>query len=287
VAPTASIADFLSAPASGNDFCIAYLPDTQLYSQDYPATFEAQTQWIADNAVGQGIKIVLHVGDVVENPIQEQFDNALVAMDILQTAGIPNLVAMGNHDYVGSSGDDSVFNANFPQSRYTAQGWWDGGFYHATKSQNHYLLLTIGEKDYLFITLQYDISTEVLAWAEGLIQTYSGCQVIITAHSVLFATGIRTTQGEDILYEMARKYGNVLLIGCGHHYGEYNRVDQGDCQNWVNCFLVDYQTRANGGDGWLRLAYFKPNSRMVLMKTYSVTLESFEEDSDSYFVMCY
>src|SRR5690349_13127930 len=32
-----------------SDFTIIALPDTQYYSEDYPATFTAQTQWIVNN----------------------------------------------------------------------------------------------------------------------------------------------------------------------------------------------------------------------------------------------
>ena len=34
---------------AGEDFVIIPIPDTQGYSENYPATFNAQTQWIVDN----------------------------------------------------------------------------------------------------------------------------------------------------------------------------------------------------------------------------------------------
>lgn len=62
-----------------NSFSIAVLPDTQFYSRyattdesqqfqkTYGSTpFDAQTQWIADNAAKYGIRFVIHLGDVVD-----------------------------------------------------------------------------------------------------------------------------------------------------------------------------------------------------------------------------
>src|SRR6202022_583554 len=54
----------LHAQSTG-DFTIVVLPDTQNYSQFYPLIFDSQTQWVANNAVGQNITLVIGVGDVV------------------------------------------------------------------------------------------------------------------------------------------------------------------------------------------------------------------------------
>ncbi len=59
-------------------FFIAVLPDTQFYSQSYPGTFDAQTQWVLDNRISQNIAFVAQLGDIVQsgesgstqNPVQ-------------------------------------------------------------------------------------------------------------------------------------------------------------------------------------------------------------------------
>ena len=43
------------------------LPDTQHYSEAFPAIFTAQTQWIVDNRDARNIVFVTHEGDIVEN----------------------------------------------------------------------------------------------------------------------------------------------------------------------------------------------------------------------------
>src|SRR5947209_19228658 len=52
---------------STSDFTIVVLPDTQNYSQFHPEIFHSQTQWVANNAARQDIKLILGVGDVVNN----------------------------------------------------------------------------------------------------------------------------------------------------------------------------------------------------------------------------
>jgi len=51
-----------AAGGSAEDFTIVVLPDTQFYSESYPATFAAQTQWIVDNKDAMNIVYVAHEG---------------------------------------------------------------------------------------------------------------------------------------------------------------------------------------------------------------------------------
>ena len=43
------------------------LPDTQHYSEAFPAIFTSQTQWIVDNKEARNIVFVTHEGDIVEH----------------------------------------------------------------------------------------------------------------------------------------------------------------------------------------------------------------------------
>ena len=92
---------------------LAVLPDTQIYCQDYPQHFEAQTKWIADHAESHNIRFVLHEGDVTNRNVEKQWDRALRAMQRLDGV-VPYAIAPGNHDY-GPGGNaanrDSLFNA--------------------------------------------------------------------------------------------------------------------------------------------------------------------------------
>ena len=95
----------------GEDFTIIALPDAQYYSQSYPATWSAQTQWIRDNRAARNIVFVTQLGDCVndgDTAGQEyQWTNASAAIDLLESApglpdGIPYGIAVGNHDNGGN-----------------------------------------------------------------------------------------------------------------------------------------------------------------------------------------
>ena len=88
------------------DFTIVHLSDTQYYSQSYPQTFTAVTQWIHDNREAWNIRYVVESGDLVQTADQiYQWDNADASLSILETPilpefpeGIPYGVTPGNHD---------------------------------------------------------------------------------------------------------------------------------------------------------------------------------------------
>ena len=51
--------------------------------------------------------------------------------------------------------------------------------------------------------------------------------------------------------------------------------------------MSDYQGRANGGDGWLRIMEFSPANNQIRVRTYSLSLNQFETDADSEFTLSY
>ena len=113
-------------------FTIAVLPDTQYYSEKYPAIFSKQTQWIADNAQSQHIVFVSQVGDLVNNYQSDndyEWENAQQAMGIIRNAGIPYSVVPGNHDLNFEAGDTSYYDKYFPYTDFTSYNWYGSGQY--------------------------------------------------------------------------------------------------------------------------------------------------------------
>src|SRR5215469_6328889 len=89
----------ISAAQSG-DFTIIALPDTQNEAQFSPGALSAQTEWIQDKREALNMQMVLGEGDIVNDfsdPAQQQSANA--AFSLLDHAGIPYMLALGNHDY--------------------------------------------------------------------------------------------------------------------------------------------------------------------------------------------
>lgn len=81
------------------NFTIVVLPDTQFYSKKYPELFYNQTEWIVENKENLNIKIVLHLGDIVDNCEEtKEWEIADKAMGILE-GEVPYTVLQGNHDF--------------------------------------------------------------------------------------------------------------------------------------------------------------------------------------------
>ena len=63
---TSTYESWTFSPYNYENFTIIVLPDTQYYSESFPAVFDNQTQWIADNIEQMNIVFVTHLGDVVD-----------------------------------------------------------------------------------------------------------------------------------------------------------------------------------------------------------------------------
>ena len=97
--------------------------------------------------------------------------------------------------------------------------------------------------------------------------------------------GSFSTQGAAI-YNALKGNPNLFLLLGGHVPGEGRRQDTFN-SIVVNSLLADYQGRANGGDGWLRIMQFSPANNTIQVKTYSPSLDQYETDGDSQFTLSY
>lgn len=272
--------DNLPDDIKAGEFSMVVLPDTQYYTRQSPATLTAMTQWIARNAGRYNIQAVLHVGDVVDGNQAVQWENASAAWDILDRAEIPYLLAIGNHDYDTFSSADrlsTAWNTFLPQSRYSARPWWNGGFLNDGKSENAYLLLTIGGKDFIFLSLEFGPREEVLSWANSLLADYSNRTAIIVTHSFLYNDGTRVKpgtehnpkdyelsatahDGEEMWEKLVSLHDNILLVLSGHHINGANAARRSDATvggGTVHQLFSNWQdTDKETAFGWLRLLTF-------------------------------
>ena len=274
------------------DFTVVVLPDTQYYSESFPATFAAQTQWIMDNRDTLNIEYVAHVGDIVNVATQiYQWDNANAAMSLLETPvagfphGMPYCPSVGNHDI--ASGNTTNFNDYFGVSRFQGRTYYGGHF--GSDNDNHYNLFSAGGMDFIVVSLEYDTTPDqpVLDWADALLKANPNRRAIVATHYGV-GTGNPAafgTQGQAI-YDNLKDNPNLFLIVCGHICGEGQRADVFEGRT-VRTILTDYQCRTGGGTGWLRTMTFSPANDTISFKTYSPTLNQSETDADSQFTLPY
>jgi len=282
-----------SATSPGADFTIIALPDTQYYAQNYPQIFTAQTQWIVSQKDARNIVFVTHLGDIVQDADELfQWDNANTSMTVLDgPSGVPYGLVVGNHDEDPRNDPDGTanFNLYFPYTRHASLPWYGG--HYGTDNDNSYQLFSAGGMDFVIVHLEFDpdANSDVLDWADNVLTTYGNRRAIVSSHYILSKTepGEFGPQGQAI-YDALKNNANLFLMLCGHcsQLQEGRRTDVFN-GNTVYALLSDYQRRSHGGDGWLRILEFSPVDNEVRVKTYSPTLDQYETDANSEFILIY
>jgi hypothetical protein len=291
------------------DFTIVALPDTQMYSQDFPANFTSQTQWIADNAATLNIKFVVGLGDIVNvGNSTTQWLNAQASMNVLDNAGIPYALAIGNHDYDQSdafartaSFSDSTFYNNYNGiAHYQGRSYYGSSTYPTGLNDNFYATMTVNGDTYLFLMVEYWPRDGAIDWAKTILAANPGAKVIIVTHGYEGTDNFRTgphdcggpgswggdNNGEDMWTKFISQYANVIMVLNGHLPAAPAReVDPGVNGNLINQIVADYQDDPNGGNGWLRILTFHPAQHTLDVKTYSPTLFSYQTDGANQFTI--
>lgn len=277
----------------GEPFSLVALPDTQFYSESFPATFTAQTQWVLDNIAAFNIKYVAHLGDIVNQSGQIfQWENADTSISVLDNAPtLPYGLSVGNHDQEpccgGAPSGTTNFNWYFPISRYQPRPWYGGHF--GLDNDNSFLLFSASGLDFVVVHLEFDTAANpsVLAWAESIFRAYPERRGILVSH-YLIGTGNPGAWGPQgqATYNALRDVPNLSLMLFGHIAGEGLRVDT-FAGNTIHTVLADYQARTLGGTGWLRIMEFRPADNAIRVRTYSPTLGIFEVDANSQFTISY
>jgi len=288
---------------AGPDFTIAVLPDSQYYCasarRGLPAMFSAQTDWIVANRVPWNIAYAAHLGDIVDTgDILSQWQNATNALYRLENPittglpdGIPYGVTVGNHDQEPNGDPDGAsttyHNRFFGTNHFAGRAYYGG--WCGTDNDSHFSLFSGGGLDFIAIHLEYDENADpaVLAWADSLLHTFSQRRAIVVSHYIGRPTTPSTfgAQGAAI-YDALRANTNLFLMLCGHVDGEGSRADVFN-GNTVRTLVSDYQFRAGGGNGFLRLLRFSPAWNSVRVFTYSPWIRQYETDADSQFEFPY
>ncbi len=283
--------------ACGNDcepFSIVFLPDTQGYSR--PVKFNAdgtivskdlknnrylsQTKWIRDNKDKYNIRFALHLGDITNFNVEDEWKVASAAHEVLDKANIPYLISTGNHDYVGYKYDKdakkhltwysdgvysrsrSHFSKYFNNTRYKDKKWF--GEYN--DGANSYATFNVGGLKFLAISLEFSPRKDIICWADDLIKKYPDHYVIITTHSYLSRNGkdnkrnysggatlsctSNGASGSALARELTKRHSNVILVASGHICGAEFQKEPGYAGNEFYEMLVDYQCEsviASGG----------------------------------------
>ncbi len=259
--------------AADTTFTIAVIPDTQneVSYRLEGEWFKKRTQWIVDNADALNLAFVTHTGDVVnwyridnDTVTYDQYIRASDALAVLDNAGVPYSLSIGNHDAAatcegGSAcpGEDThanlrnteVFNSFFPPSRFANLV----DVYEPNKIDNSYHTFTAGGLQWLVLNLELWPREEVVTWAKDVVASHPHHNVIIVTHAHLTASGeIQQTNGgygdtspQYVFDNLISRYPNVRFVFSGHTGLHAYRVDSGVHGNKIYQIQSTYHDHAS------------------------------------------
>jgi len=270
-------------PAGGADFSIAAIPDTQYYAELYPSIFTAQMQWVVNNAAATSLAYVAGLGDIVDVASStSQWQVADGAYSLLEAAGIPYGVAVGNHDMTLLGGSTANFNTYFGTSRFSGRSYYGG--YYGSNNDNHYDLISASGMDFIVIYIKYDDSmtslpNPVLTWADGLLTTYSSRRAIVVSHNMLNdGTSTDFSDQAQTIYNALSGHSNLFLMLGGHNDIASMRTDV-TAAGTIYSMKSDYQYEDGLQSGYLRIMRFSPAHNMIFFRTYSPTQAKYYDES--------
>lgn len=296
-----------------DEFSIVVLPDTQYYTSEKNGgkkeMFEAQTNWIVQNAAKEKVAYVIQLGDVSDDgeKVPQEWVNASKAMYVLDKPqpdyphGIPYGMAVGNHDQTKSqyplSGTTKEFNKYFGIDHFKSKPWYGG--HYRDNNDSHYDLLEAGGIKFIIIYFEYDSYDEDIEnmnrWGASLLEKYKDRKAILVSHSIIHFNKTKGTNEKGFppfskqaqrRFDRLKSYPNVTVTLSGHvgDNGEGYRVD-GYAGNLIHSFLSDYQSRTEGGHGLMRLMTFSKSKDLIRVRTFSPYTGEEETDDDSHFTV--
>ncbi|MHB8771546.1 MAG: alkaline phosphatase [Syntrophales bacterium] len=273
-APVFKVANAKAVRALAKPFTIAALPDTQVYAEEGLIEFQKQIEWVLDNAAGQNIVFVTHLGDVVDNGTDvDQWSNAMEALDpLLAQNSLPFSIVRGNHD------DPAFFLNNIPVATIKGKPWFVGA---APSGLTQAQMFLAENARFLHIGFQKDPAAAEIAWANALLARpdMQGLPVIVSTHDYIDGSGQSTT-GRLLWNDFVRKNPMVFMVLNGHTHTEYALVNHNDANRPVYQMLSDYQDRALGGNGFMRLITIDPVQAKIVVKTFSPYFRADEDDTN-------
>jgi hypothetical protein len=291
-------------PSPGS-YRLIVVPDTQKYAMSYPQTFQAQMQWIADQRESLKIQGVIGLGDIVERyDVPSQWSVATAAY--AKIAALPTALAWGNHDsiYAGTS----LWRSTFPESWFRAQPGFCGVATIQTSStkpllpyascvqMGEFVVIAAGKTsddgeiaNETTIEDQVDDSENLkrdkrqLRFIRDTARAKPTKPVIVVFHNNLKVDGSRFAGHGWIHANVIAPEANIRFVFNGHELGDQAEAVRSTTVNGrvLTEILSNYQSRVNGGDGWLRVLTVDPTAKTVCWRTYSPTLNRDETDATS------
>lgn len=300
-------------PFVEGSFTIVALPDTQIYCESFPQHFYHQTQWIVDNRQKQNIQFVVHLGDITNRNVANQWEVARTAIQTLD-GKVPYSLVPGNHDY-GPGGSavnrETALNEYFPISVVGKQPTFGGAMTEGQLENSYHVFSTRGQK-FLVLALEWGPRDKVVEWANDIVSRHTDHHALLTTHAYMYFDETRydwskfenkqawnphsygtaqlpggTNDGQQLWDKLVSKHKNFLMTLNGHvlNDGLARLTSSLDSGGDVHQMLVNYQMQEEGGEGYLRLIEFLPDGKTVHVKCFSPSTGMYKTDPQNQFTL--
>lgn len=295
-------------PALDYAYSFAVIGDTQWLSKYKPEKMEGIYDWILANKGSKKIAHVFGLGDITEdwNTAGKEAEWIRAQQYISKLDGvIPYSLIRGNHD------ESKYFLKYFANETYMSQ--FDG-FIAEGDIRNSYKEFTIGSTDYLFLTLDFGASDEMLAWANEVVLAHPNHRVIVTTHgyhgfdgnhlsydnvpssgNITSASDVDTSVGNNIrgynngvqIWEkFVSKHPNIFLVLSGHTSEEDILLlqSEGNHGNIVNQMLIDPQWMdpQKDGVGMVCMLYFSADGTQMEVEWISTDTGKYYKERNQF-----
>ena len=279
------------------DYALTIIPDPQILTNHRQDLLKTLSQYLIENKESQKLDAVICVGDNTDGT--GQFEREYTAIkkeyDNLKEAGLRWMTTPGNHDYdnnVGSSRALTEYNKYFPYDEISQYSYF-GGAYKEGETQNAYYLLEMGGVKYLFMSLEFGVDDNALAWANEILPQYPDHRVIMFTHGYLTTSGERMVAGDahcptnygyaskvqvnnpdQIFDKFVRKHKNMFMVFCGHIPCDDIKLkeDVGDNGNVIMSFLIDAQgVLMTGGESMVSFMNFDELNQRISVNFVTTT----------------
>ena len=284
---------------------IFVIGDTQVYTlmPNYYSYYASTMVWIWSQIKhGKNIKCVLHVGDITENNLPEQYDIFYQVTNPIAEL-IPCIACPGNHDYTWDKNNKILDRYSSRLSQYTSfsttknmiVGQFETGLMDNIIVENY-----INGERYDIISLEFGPRPEVVEWAKQHVQSHSKIKYILLNHEYLSSEGQLISVGstaelqfesrphttpEQLWQKLIKDSDNIVCVICGHNGFSQHLLSQNSFNRDIVQVLFNLQYQPNGGNGWIQILEFPRNSDMVKMLIYNTITH--QEDIDNYFEFKY
>lgn len=300
-APVPAMPDATLPPSYEEEggWTLAVLPDTQVYSIEYPDVYLRQTQWLAANKDRLNLCFVAHEGDIVHGNTHPEWLLAKNAHDALFKRGIPFSLLTGNHD-LGPWGDTTdrttLLNDYITDRHYRNSAAF--GLFEKQRLENSWHRFKTPHGDKLIISLEFGPRGAVLEWAGKIASENASLDTIVVTHAFLYSDSTRydwaakgaaqswnphsyplgrdVNDAQQMWDKFISRHAGIRLVLSGHvlNNGTGHLVTPGKSGRPVHQILANYQggvtpDRGFGGGGFMRLMRFKADRKTVEIKTYS------------------